>query len=255
MCVKRALRFLAQQLPLSDRKKGLRNSLGRFLEGACLRPELQHMRWMTFLTPEQRKELYCPDIYLQVCKESEDTILRYLDNPGLDRLQRQLYCDTSLYLAENILCKVDLMSMASSLEARVPLLDNEVLDFVLRMPSRFKLRGKNRKYILKKAYARDLPSEVLSRKKQGFSIPLKSWLNADWNSLMHSVLNERDIKTDGLFNSNTIRRWMREHEIGKANRSHILWSLMVFQMWKARFLPAQKARTTAALPYFVGNFA
>ena len=93
------------------------------------------MRWMTFLSPQQRKELYHPDVYSELSGQYEHWCLQYLDNPGADRLQRQLYCDTRFYLAENIMAKVDLMSMAVSLEARVPYLDNEVLDFVLTMPS------------------------------------------------------------------------------------------------------------------------
>jgi asparagine synthase (glutamine-hydrolysing) len=161
-------------------------------------------------------------------------------------LQRQLYCDTRLYLAENILSKVDLMSMATSLEARVPYLDNEVLNFVLTMPSRLKWRGKERKYILKKAYAQDLPPEILSREKQGFSIPLKSWLNGEWNDLMHDVLNEQVVRNGCLFNWKTIRQWMEEHETARANHSHILWGLIIFHMWKHSFLERPKLEMVEA---------
>jgi asparagine synthase (glutamine-hydrolysing) len=153
------------------------------------------------------------------------------------------------------MCKVDLMSMATSLEARVPYLDNEVLEFVLKMPSRLKWRGKERKFILKKAYAHDLPAEILSRKKQGFSIPLKSWLNEEWNELMHDVLSEEEIKNGYLFNWKTISRWMKEHETGRANHSHILWSLMVFYMWKNTFLTARKFEAAPHYVYPVGSSA
>jgi asparagine synthase (glutamine-hydrolysing) len=253
--VKKALRLLAGQLPLSDKKKGLRNELRRFFDGACLPVEWQHMRWMAFLSPGQRKELYHPDVHSKVGDECERVVLQYLDNPGNNRLQRQLYCDTCLYLVENIMCKVDLMSMATSLEARVPYLDNEVLEFVLKMPSRLKWRGKERKFILKKAYAHDLPAEILSRKKQGFSIPLKSWLNEEWNELMHDVLSEEEIKNGYLFNWKTISRWMKEHETGRANHSHILWSLMVFYMWKNTFLTARKFEAAPHYVYPVGSSA
>jgi asparagine synthase (glutamine-hydrolysing) len=180
-------------------------------------------------------------------------VLQYLDNPGNDRLQRQLYCDTCWYLVENILCKVDLMSMATSLETRVPYLDNEVVDLVLTMPSRLKSRGRQRKYNLKKAYAQDLPLEILSRGKQGFSIPLKSWLNEEWNELMHDVLNEEQVKSDHLFNWETISLWMRQHESGTANHSHILWGLMVFHLWKNRFLVAPKYEATPAYLQQIGS--
>jgi len=236
LSVRKGLSFLAGLLPLSEAKKGLSNKIRRFFEGACQPPEWQHMRWMTFLSASQRKELYHPDIYSKVCGRNEEIVLQYLDNAGGDRLQRQLHCDTRFYLAENILSKVDLMSMATSLETRVPYLDNEMIDFVLSMPSRLKRHGKERKYILRKAYAQHLPAAILSREKQGFSIPLKAWLNAEWNGLMHEVLDESELKSDGLFNSETVSRWIKEHETNRANHSHILWGLMVFHLWKRRFL-------------------
>jgi asparagine synthase (glutamine-hydrolysing) len=234
--IRKALLSLAQHIPLSDSKKGIRNKLRRFFEGGCLPADWQHMRWMTFLSASQKRELYLPDIYAEVLRQDERIVLMYLDNPGDDRLQRQLYCDTRFYLAEDILAKVDSMSMASSLETRVPYLDNEMLDFVLRMPSRLKRRGRNRKYLLKKAYSEYLPATILSREKQGFSIPVKSWLNREWNELMHVVLDEQEIRKDSLLNPKTVTRWIREHETNRANHSHILWALMVFRLWKDVFL-------------------
>jgi len=238
---KTALRFVANRLPLSAKKKGWCNGLRRFFEGACQPVEWQHMRWMTFLSTAQRKELYSPDVCLKASQAAERAIIQYLDNPGSDRLQRQLYADTRFYLVENILCKVDMMSMAASLETRVPYLDNEVVDFVLRMPSRLKWRGGQRKYILKRAYSQDLPRDILARRKQGFSIPLKSWLRREWNGLMHDVLEERRIRRDGLFNWRAVQRLVHEHESGRANHSHILWGLMVFHMWKRRFVESAVA--------------
>lgn len=253
--VKKTLLAATALLPWSEKKKGFRNTLRRFFEGICLPEQLQHMRWMTFLSPQQRQELYHPEVFSELSRQYEHRVLQYLDNPGADRLQRQLYCDTRFYLAENIMAKVDFMSMAVSLEARVPYLDNEVLDFVLTMPSCLKWNGQERKYILKRAYADCLPPGILSRKKQGFSIPLKTWLKSSWNDLMHDVLSEEEVKNGHLFNWKTINRWMKEHETGRANHSHILWSLMVFHMWKNMFLTAHKLEATPADLYPVGNSA
>jgi asparagine synthase (glutamine-hydrolysing) len=130
--------------------------------------------------------------------------------------------------------------MATSLETRVPYLDNEVVELVARMPSRLKWRRNSRKYILKKAYAEDLPPEILAREKQGFGIPLKAWLNREWNALMHDTLAESVLREDGWFQPATVARWIHEHETHKANHSHVLWSLMVFHLWRDRFLrPAE----------------
>jgi asparagine synthase (glutamine-hydrolysing) len=234
--IRRSLWFLSKALPLSEAKKGLPNKLRRFFDGGCYPKTWQHMRWMTFLSPQQREELFLPDVHAAICGQHEGIIETYLDNGGQDRLQRQLYCDTRFYLSENILPKVDLMSMATSLEARVPYLDNEVLDLILRMPSSLKCKNGIRKYILKKAYAPYLPPSVLSREKQGFSIPLKTWLNNEWNGLMSESLSHSELEDCRLFNTRTVERWMGEHETGKENHSHILWALMVFQLWRKKFL-------------------
>ncbi len=234
--LRRMLLSLSECIPLSEAKKGIRNNVRRFLEGAGLPSEWQHMRWMTFLSPDQKRELYLPEVHVKVASQTGEIILDYLDNPGEDRLQRQLFCDARFYLAEDIMSKVDLMSMATSLETRVPYLDNEVVDFVISMPSYLKWKGKERKYLLKRAYALDLPSAILRRKKEGFSIPLKAWLNAEWNSLMHELLDESEIKRSGLINPGTVNRLVHEHETNHANHSHILWGLMVFQLWQDKFL-------------------
>jgi asparagine synthase (glutamine-hydrolysing) len=239
--LRHAVGVAAGALPSTPAKKGLLNSLRRFLEGAVMPPAWQHMRWMTFLTPEQRRELYRPEVYAAAADGAAATIARYLGNVGDDRLQRQLFCDLLFYLPEDILVKVDHMGMAASIENRVPFLDNEVVDLAVQMPSRLKWRGRTRKYVLKQAYADALPPVILDREKQGFSIPLKTWLNQEWNELLHDTLDESTLARDGLFQPATVRRWIAEHEAGRANHSHILWALMVFQLWSRRWLSAAPA--------------
>ncbi|HEY7460654.1 MAG TPA: asparagine synthase (glutamine-hydrolyzing) [Gemmatimonadota bacterium] len=238
---RRGLARLGRLLPPSTAKRGLRNTLPRFLEGAALPRAWEHMRWMTFLSPEQRRALYPPDVHAALERQCGELILAYLDNAGGDRLQRQLFCDTRFYLPENILVKVDLMGMAASIETRVPYLDNEMLDLVARMPSALKLRNGERKHILKRAYADALPPAILRRGKQGFSIPLKTWLTGEWNDLLHDLLSESALTREGLFDPATVGRWVREHEEGRANHSHVLWALMVFQLWKRAFLAPASA--------------
>jgi asparagine synthase (glutamine-hydrolysing) len=206
------------------------------------------MRWMTFLTPEQRRDLYRPDVFHDMADGAGKTIASYLGNVGDDRLQRQLFCDLLFYLPEDILVKVDHMGMAASIENRVPFLDNEVVDLAVQMPSRLKWRGGTRKHILKRAYADALPAAIMAREKQGFSIPLKTWLNQEWNDLLHDTLDESALARDGLFQPKTVRRWIAEHEAGRANHSHILWALMVFQLWKRRWLSPAPTRLDSPLP-------
>jgi asparagine synthase (glutamine-hydrolysing) len=129
------------------------------------------------------------------------------------------------------------MSMASSLEARVPYLDNEVIDLALAIPSDLKLRGGIRKWILRKAFEGRLPQEILQRGKEGFSMPMKNWLNQQWNALMHELLNAENFARDGLFDARYVDVLMRQHEARTHNHSHLLWALMVFQLWRDRFGP------------------
>ncbi|MGH8319821.1 MAG: asparagine synthase (glutamine-hydrolyzing) [Steroidobacteraceae bacterium] len=236
--VRAAAEWLARGLPLGRGKRGLANELRRFLEGARLPSSWQHLRWMMFLREEQRARLYSRDFRAQVAGATEGLVRAALEGGASDRLEAQMRCDLKLYLPEDILAKVDAMSMASSLEARVPYLDNEMIDLALAIPSRLKVRGGARKWILKRAFARSLPPEVLTRGKEGFSMPMKHWLSHEWNALMHELLSPASLAPEGLFDARYVARLMREHEAGTHNHSHLLWALMVFQLWRDRFKAA-----------------
>jgi len=233
-----AAEWLARGLPLGKGKRGLANELRRFLEGARLPSDWQHLRWMMFLRSEQRARLYTPEFRAHVAGAAEVLVRSVLDCGASDRLAAQMRCDLKLYLPEDILAKVDAMSMASSLEARVPYLDNEVVDLALAMPSRFKVRGGVRKWILKRAFAGSLPAKALQRGKEGFSMPMKQWLTHEWNGLMHELLSPASLAAEGLFDARYVERLMREHEAATHNHSHLLWALMVFQLWRDRFKAA-----------------
>jgi asparagine synthase (glutamine-hydrolysing) len=233
--VRAVAEWLARGLPLGQGKRGLANELRRFLEGARLPPEWQHLRWMMFLRAEQRAQLYSRDFRAQVAGAAEQLVRASLETNATDRLAAQMRCDLTLYLPENILAKVDAMSMACSLEARVPYLDNEMVDLALSLPSGLKVRGGERKWILKRAFERSLPAEALRRGKEGFSMPMKQWLRGEWNPLMHELLSRQSLAPEGLFDARYVQRLMREHETGTHNHSHLLWGLMVFQLWRERF--------------------
>ena len=229
------LERLARLVPLGERKRGFGNQLRRFLEGAALPAEWQHMRWMIFLQDDSRARLYRSEFRASLSDQTSELVSSGFASAGSDRLAGQLRCDLRFYLAEDILPKVDAMSMASSLEARVPYLDNDVLDLALAIPSDLKLRGGTRKWILRKAFEGRLPKQILQRGKEGFSMPMKNWLNQQWNSLMHELLNADNLARDGLFDARYVAVLMKQHEARTHNHSHLLWALMVFQLWRARF--------------------
>ena len=156
----------------------------------------------------------------------------------------QLYLDLKTYLPEDILTKVDRMSMAVSLEARVPLLDPFLVSWVSRLPGRMKLRGFQTKWILKRTMESFLPRKVLDREKQGFSIPMKNWLRHELKDFMLSYLNPERFAEHGLFLWEPVEQWIREHLTFQADHAHRLWALVMFQVWyEHRFKPGVAVST------------
>jgi len=128
------------------------------------------------------------------------------------------------------------MSMAVSLEAREPLLDHKLVEYVFALDGRLKLRGLTTKWIFKKTMERLLPKENIYRPKEGFSIPIKHWLGDELRELMLDHLNERRIKEAGFFNPEPVKRMIADHLAGRKNWSHQLWALLVFEVWRENYL-------------------
>jgi asparagine synthase (glutamine-hydrolysing) len=153
-----------------------------------------------------------------------------------DVLNRQLYADLSVYLADDILVKVDRMAMATSLETRAPFLDADVMELAFSMPARFKIRNGERKWVLKQAMKGILPDAILGRKKEGFSIPMKNWLRRELQPLMEELLSPERIRARNLFEPAEVSRLIDEHVAGRENHAHTLFPLMVFERWAAEHL-------------------
>jgi asparagine synthase (glutamine-hydrolysing) len=171
-----------------------------------------------------RDALRAVDVYAPV----RDALGRFGQD---DLLNRQLYADLSLYLADDILVKVDRMSMATSLETRAPFLDGDLMELAFSMPGHLKIRNGERKWILKQAMAGVLPDSILNRKKEGFSIPIKNWLRRELQPLMRGLLSRDRIVQRGLFDPGVIEKMMDDHVDGRENHAHTLFPLMVFERW------------------------
>jgi asparagine synthase (glutamine-hydrolysing) len=225
---------VAAALPPTEKKKGLVNKFKRFTLGATQAPaDLGHYRWMVYLSSRAKQRLYAPglraaltesDVYAPV----REALARFGYN---DLANRQFYADLSLYLADDILVKVDRMSMATSLETRAPFLDADVMELAFSMPGHFKIRNGERKWILKRAMRGILPERILTRKKEGFSIPMKNWLRRELQPLMRSLLAPERIAARGLFVPAEVTRLVEDHVAGRENYAHTLFPLMVFERW------------------------
>src|SRR6266511_74245 len=204
-----AVAAVAAALPPTDKKKGVVNKFKRFIEGAAQAPgDLGHYRWMVYLGARAKSRLYAgalqaaltnSDVYQPV----RQALARYGSD---DLLNRQLYTDLIVYLADDILVKVDRMSMATSLETRAPFLDADVMELAFSMPGDLKLRDGERKWILKRAMRGLLPGRILTRKKEGFSIPMKNWLRRELEPLMRSLLSAERVAARGLFDPAEVTR-------------------------------------------------
>jgi len=151
-------------------------------------------------------------------------------------LDRMLYVDSKLWLPDYLLLRGDKLTMANSLEARVPLLDHKLVEFAARLPASMKLRGSQRKYLLKQVARRLLPTEIIDRKKQGFPIPIERWLRKEAKPMMQDLLSTETIARRGLFDSSFVERLIREHVSGYADHSTELWGLMSLEMWTRKFI-------------------
>ncbi len=159
----------------------------------------------------------------------------YANSDGIDHLSRVLYTDLKSYLPGDILVKVDRMSMANSLEVRSPFLDHKVIEYAARIPSTLKIKGKEKKHILKKSFERILPNELLNRKKHGFEVSLNQWFRTDLNAMAFDALFQREYMHE-FFNIEQIKKIWEKHQEEKANFGTILWSLLVFSLWYEIFM-------------------
>lgn len=218
-------------------KKGLINKAKRFVEGLEQPDDFSHARWRIFAGELAQSQLLTPEASAQIQTPLGAHIRKLFAKAGERHpLNKSLYVDTKSYLCDNILTKVDRMSMAVSLEARVPYLDVDLVELAFSMPAEFKVDGGETKALLKKVAARHLPQECVYRPKEGFSIPIKQWLTTTLRPLMEELLDMRTVREQGIFQVDYVEQMKKEHYSGCANHSHILWALIMFQSWQKRWL-------------------
>src|ERR1700740_1400303 len=167
----------------------------------------------------------------------EKVMYRYFEQaPAKDPVSQMLYVDTKTYMVADILTKVDRMSMATSLEVRVPILDHEFVEWATGLPPEWKLRGNQQKYILRKLAERvGVPREVLYRQKQGFSLPLVHWMRNELKDMLMILLEPRTLER-GYFAADGIQRLMDDHLVRGKTMTGRLWRLLMFELWHRNFL-------------------
>jgi asparagine synthase (glutamine-hydrolysing) len=213
--------------------------LKRFLSNLSNTFEQAYFRDMSFyFLPEMKEKLYHSDFKSAIKDFNAFDILgdHFKVNRNPDITTRVQYVDIKTYLPEDILVKVDRMSMAHSLEVRAPILDHKLMEYVGSLPSNLKLKGKESKYILKKMLEDRLPQDILYRKKQGFSIPLASWLRNEMRGFVEETLFSSQNGLSSFFNPQYIKDLWRRHLNGRQDYAYPLWGVMMFSLWKRKFL-------------------
>lgn len=155
-----------------------------------------------------------------------------------DRMTLLQYLDLKLYLQEAILVKVDRASMACSLEVRAPFLDYELIEFVMRLPSRLKLKGFTSKYILKRAMKKFLPPKVVHRPKKGFGVPIAKWVKGPLKELFRNMLSLERIEREGFLSQEYVATLLEDHLKNKKDNRKPLWTLLIWQLWVDRYHPS-----------------
>jgi asparagine synthase (glutamine-hydrolysing) len=152
-----------------------------------------------------------------------------------DAVSRMQYYDTLAYLPDDILTKVDRCSMAVALEAREPMLDHRLVEFVWRLPPHFKYDGRETKRLLRRVLHRYVPPQLVERPKMGFSIPLAAWLREELRDWAESLLSKSRLAADGIFAADAVRALWDQHQARQADREHVLWNVLMFQAWKEHY--------------------
>ena len=214
------------------------NARDRYLDGVSFFPALHRERGLF------------TDSFLQAAGRLPDPLLQWQrlfdEAPAHDLLSRLLCLDTKTYLVGDILTKVDRMSMATSLEVRVPMLDHKFVEWVTSLPVEWKLHAGIRKHILKQLAERlGIPSPLLHRRKQGFQLPLVEWMRNDVKDQFLRVLMEPRTLQRGYFKPEAVRSLVDEHVRGRRNRSGLLWRMLVLELWHRNFIESRASWTVA----------
>ncbi|MGW5264152.1 asparagine synthase (glutamine-hydrolyzing) [Microbispora sp. NPDC004025] len=206
--------------------------LGRLMRFAAERPSRRYAGLMSCFTSEQKAELYGDALRDRLAETDSHLLLDaiYRDSSADTDLGRVLDVDVLSYLPGDLLVKVDITTMANSLEARSPFLDHRLMEWAAALPPGLHTRGTRTKMLLKRAVAQWLPPELLNSPKRGFGVPLAAWLRGELRELAHDMLTDGTARGRGLFRPEAVRSLLRRHAAGEDHSGH-LWTLLQFELW------------------------
>ena len=229
---------LFRNLPDSTNSKNRLRKIRRFFEAVNLARNQRYLRWVGIFSDDLRDSLYSEDFKKKIQgNDPLNWLLPYLNHPnGLGLLDRLLMTDTNTYLPNDLLVKVDIASMANSLEGRSPFLDHRLMEFVARLPSEYKMKRFIKKYILKKAIKGLVPEKNVHRRKMGFGVPAGEWFRSDLKELLFETVLSDKFFNRGYFNSEAVRTMVYKHINGQKDYALKIWALLMLELWHKRFI-------------------
>ena len=235
-----AIEPLSRLIPAGGSRRSRVRQARRFLEVAGQPAPQRYLRWVGYVPTAQKAALYAPDFQEQLAgHRAEAWLLEMWDRltaTGLGPLDRMLALDVESYLPNDLLVKMDIATMANSLEARSPFLDHEVMEFCARLPAGYKLRGMQLKYLLKNVGKRLLPPETMARRKMGFGVPVGNWMRGELRSWAEDLLLSPRALKRGYFQPEALRQLVDAHLEGREDRSSQLWALLWLELWHQEFM-------------------
>lgn len=232
-----AVRALRKLLPKDTESKSKLNRAHRFLKVAMMPEADRYAHWIGYFGESSKRSMYRPDFLQRVAvREPLDWYDRIVGaQPGISAVERANLADYHGYLPYDLLVKVDIATMANSLEARSPLLDHKLLEFAAQLPENYKLRGRKFKWILRQAFSDMLPPENVNRSKFGFGVPIGSWLRNSMKPLVEDHLLSESSYIRAYLEPAAIERIVRKHMSSEANHSFQIWNLLMLEMWHREF--------------------
>ena len=235
--LRRLLAAGARRLPDGSPKSTI-SRVRRFASGLALDPARRYGRWLSVTRDDQKQDLYTPEFAATWGHVDSLGLLdeRWRRSEAAASVEKLVHTDVGMYLPDDLLVKMDIASMANSLEVRSPLLDHHVVEFAASLPVSLKLRGLTSKYLLRRVMRRYLPPPVLTRRKMGFGVPIDHWLRDGLRELSHDLLLSKAATERGYFKPATVRRYLDEHARGVAQHHTRIWALLVLELWHRTFI-------------------
>lgn len=225
-------------LPSSELKRSRFRDAKRFLRAANLPRTERYFRWVTTFNRDTKRELYTDAFAASVAGQDPLSILDewFAKANGTGTLDATLLTDQMTYLPNDLLVKVDIATMANSLEARSPFLDHKLIEFAASLPEDLKMSGVGTKSLLKKVAARVVPKDVIYRRKMGFGVPVGKWFRGEMKDFVRSILLSESSLKRGIVRPEILERYVNEHIAGERDHSFQLWTFLMLELWFQRFI-------------------